>query len=207
MKTKFEDIRDDWKLVKNACRTTMRKAFTEKDATETFKKAMLICEHSPIRLIEFYWKWPDIKYWLSTEWCRHKHEKFVSSQRNDRQSEYDRNAARQDALVDHDGFANMQQLIDAFRKRLCYQAHPEARELAEDFKVKLSETNPAESDVLVPNCIYRCGCPEFQTCGMFHRFWTWAIKAHPDADIFDLQQRYDMYNEWFHKYQAPHNDD
>ena len=201
MKTVFEDIRADWKLVKNACRTTMRKAFSEKDASETFKKAILICEHSPIRLIEFYWKWENIPYFVGMEWARHKFEKFISSQRNDRQNEYDRNAARQDTPIIFDGYANMQNLIDAWRKRLCYMAHPEARKLAEDFKAELSLSHPAESDVLVPNCIYRCGCPEFQSCGMFSRFWKWVIKTHPDADIFDLQKRYNLYNEWFYKYQ------
>lgn len=75
---------DDWKLVKNLCRTTMRKEFTENEPTDSFKKSMLISEHSPIRLINFAWKWRGIKYWVSTEWSRHKFEKFISSQRNDR---------------------------------------------------------------------------------------------------------------------------
>lgn len=199
MKTVFEDIRDNWKLVKNACRTTVRKKFSEADATETFKKRMLICEHTPIRLIEFYWKWEGIPYWVAMEYARHKFEKFISSQRNDRQKEYDRNAARQDSPVDCDAFANMQNLIDAFRKRLCYQASKEARELGEDFKLALSETHPLESSVLVPNCIYRCGCPEFEACGFFRSFWQYVLREHPDANIFDIQTRYDLYNEYFRK--------
>ena len=199
MITKFEEIHDDWKLVKNACRTTVRKAFSDKDASDSFKKMMLICEHTPIRMIEFYWRWKDIPYFVGMEWARHKFEKFISSQRNDRQSEYDRNAARQDAPIVFDAHANMQNLIDAFRKRLCYQAHPEARKLAEDFKLTLSATHPFEASVLVPNCIYRCGCPEMQSCGYFRSFWQWVIREHPDRDIFDIQQRYDMYNEWFRK--------
>lgn len=54
----------------------------------------------------------------------------------------------QDALVNFDGYANMQNLIDAWRKRLCFMATKEARELAEDFKITLHKTNPLESDVL-----------------------------------------------------------
>ena len=84
MKTIFNLFSDDWKRVKNHCRTTDNKDFTENEATETFKKKLLISEHSPIRLLEFDWSWKGIYYWLSTEWSRHKFEKFISSQRDDR---------------------------------------------------------------------------------------------------------------------------
>ena len=83
-KTIFNWIGDDWKRVKNHCRTTDNKDFTENEATETFKKKLLISEHSPIRLLEFDWSWKSIFYWLSTEWSRHKFEKFISSARDDR---------------------------------------------------------------------------------------------------------------------------
>ena len=208
MKTQFNAFVDDWRRVKNHCRTTDNKDFTEKDASETFKKKLLLSEHSPIRLLEFDWSWKGIKYWLSTEFSRHKFEKFISTQRDDRlKDDVSRDEKPQAALVNFDGYANMQNLIDAWRKRLCYMAHSEARKLAEDFKAELSLSHPAESDVLVPNCIYRCGCPEFHSCGMFSRFWKWVIKTHPDADIFDLQTRYNLYNEWFYKYQIDRDSD
>lgn len=76
-------------------------------------------------------------------------------------------------------YANMQNCIDAWRKRLCRMATPEARELAEDFKMTLHETHPLESDVLVPNCIYRMGCPEFKTCGYMQNFIRWAEENSP----------------------------
>lgn len=196
-KTRFNWIGDDWKRVKNHCRTTMRKVFSEKEPTEAFKKAMLICEHSPIRCLDFDWTWEDIPYWVSTEWSRHKHEKFISSQRNDRQDDYDRNAARQDAPVIHDGYANMQNLIDAWRKRLCYQATPEARSLAEDFKCELHKTHPNEADVLVPNCVYRCGCPEFTQCGFWKQFL--QKKQTEGYDLFNIQERYEAYNKDFYE--------
>ena len=83
-KTIFNWFSDDWKRVKNHCRTTDNKEFTENEATDTFKKKLLISEHTPIRLLEFDWSWKGIYYWLSTEWSRHKFEKFISSQRDDR---------------------------------------------------------------------------------------------------------------------------
>lgn len=203
MKTKFNFILDDWRRVKNHCRTTDNKEFTEIDATEIFKKKLLVSEHTPIRLLEFDWTWKNIYYWLSTEWSRHKFEKFISTQRDDRLiDEIPRNDKPQGALVNFDGYANMQQAIDGWRKRLCDQATDDARELAEDFKATLHETHPLESDVLVPNCIYRMGCPEFTCCGYIHRFLKWCADNNKKLDIINIQNRYDLYNEYFYTTRA-----
>jgi hypothetical protein len=193
--TIFNRILDDWKNVKNHCRTTVSKEFTEVEPTEKFKKQLLISEHSPIRLLEFDWSWRNIPYWVSTEWSRHKFEKFISSQRNDRQDKYDRNEARQDSPVNMDCYANEQNLIDVFRKRLCCQATEEARSLAEDFKRELSKTHKLESDVLVPNCVYRGGCPEIKKCGYWKKFLTWCKENYKYIET--IQDRYDAYNEYF----------
>lgn len=72
--------------------------------------------------------------------------------------------------------------------------------LAEDFKIKLHETHPIESDVLVPNCIYRMGCPEFNTCKYVRNFIDWAEKETNNAYWWtDIQTRYDLYNKYFYK--------
>lgn len=55
------------------------------------------------------------------------------------------------------------------RKRLCRQASPETRAYAEDFKAALHDCEPELADTLVPNCVYRCGCPETKTCGWWDR--------------------------------------
>lgn len=209
LKTAFNWIGDDWIRVKNHCRTTDNKEFTDKEATDIFKKKLLISEHSPIRLIEFDWSWSGIKYWVSQHWVRHKFEKFVSTQRDDRQRvlTHSRDESPQDTLVKLDCYANMQNLIDAWRKRLCFQCAKETRELAEDFKIKLRETHPLESDVLCPNCIYRCGCPEFCPCGFFENFIDYFLTEHFDKDITDIQDRYDVYNEMFYKMHERANDE
>ena len=198
MLTKFNFLPDTntWRRVKNHCRTTDNKDFTENDATETFKGKLLISEHSPIRLLEFDWSWKQIPYWLSTEWSRHKFEKFISTQRDDRlKDETPRGKKPQDASVNFDGYANEQNMIDACRKRLCYMATPEARELAEDFKLSLDKAGyTSEAKVLVPNCVYRCGCPEFRTCGMFKLFVDYANEHN--TDITDISARYDCYTEF-----------
>lgn len=197
MITKFNFILNDWKRVKNHCRTTDNKDFTDNEATENFKKKLLISEHSPIRLLEFDWSWDGIKYWLSTEWSRHKFEKFISSQRDDRlKSNTPRDEKPQKALVNFDGYANMQNLIDAWRKRLCFMATKEARELAEDFKRELHSSNPIEANVLVPNCVYRGGCPEFKSCGYWDRFLKYCNDENLPTNT--LQDRYDSYNKYFY---------
>ena len=200
MKTILNWLGFDWRRVKNHCRTTDNKDFSEKEATEQFRKQLLISEHTPIRLLEVDWSWKGIPYWVSTEWSRHKFEKFISTQRDDRlKDETPRGKKPQEAPVNYDGYANMQNLIDAWRKRLCFTATREARELAEDFKAELAQENPIEAGVLVPNCIYRMGCPEFRTCGYIRRFKGWVEynKDVPNDWYMDIQTRYELYNEYF----------
>ena len=105
----------------------------------------------------------------------------------------------QDALVNFDGYANEQNCIDGWRKRLCGNATPEAVELAEDFKIELHKTHPLESNVLVPNCIYRAGCPEFHCCGKITEFIKWAKDNNREINWLNIQSRYDLYNEWFYE--------
>ena len=203
MKTKFNAVpnEDTWIRTKNHCRTTDNKDFTEKSPTSTFKRKLLMSEHSPIRLLEFDWSWKLIPYWVSTEWSRHKFEKFISSQRDDRLiDDIPRAEKPQGALVNFDGYANMQNLIDAWRKRLCYKATPEARWLAEDLKLAMFDRGfRAESEVLVPNCIYRGGCPEFTSCGLYKRFLDYCKENNPHIDLSDLQARYKAYNYMFYE--------
>lgn len=202
MKTEFNSFpySETWRRVKNHCRTTDNKDFTEKNPTAEFKRKLLMSEHSPIRLLEFDWSWKKIPYWVSTEWSRHKFEKFISSQRDDRLvDDIPRADKPQGALVNFDGYANMQNLIDAWRKRLCRMATPEARYLAEDFKIQIGKMFEEEADVLVPNCIYRCGCPEFKPCGYFERFKKRFEEKYPNADITDLKVRYEAYNDMFYE--------
>lgn len=191
-------ITDSWKRIKNHCRTTVNKEFTENEPSKSFKEKLLISEHSPIRLLEIDWTWDKIPYWVSTEWSRHKFEKFISTQRDDRtKANIPRGKKPQDSLVNFDGYANAQNLIDVFRKRLCYQATNEARGLAEDLKKELYLEEQELSNVLVPNCIYRAGCPEFTTCGFWERQ---KEKAYLEGvDLLDIQQRYKFYNKYFYK--------
>lgn len=189
-------ISNSWTRIKNHCRTTVNKEFTDNEPSSTFKKKLLISEHSPIRLLEVDWTWKQIPYWVSTEWARHKFEKFISTQRDDRIKDGTYRAEKpQGAPVNYDGYANAQNLIDAWRKRLCFQATPQARKLAEELKIELKYKEKELSDVLVPNCIYRGGCPEFENCGYWQGFLNYCKKQGYEIDT--IEKRYEAYNEFF----------
>ncbi len=192
-KTEILKVKGDWGEVVDDCRATVGKEPLGHEPSEKFKQSILLAEHSPIRDISVKWKWSGIKSWIATHWVRHKWECFVKTQRSDRTG-VDRDKLPQDAPVDFTGEANAQHLIDTMRKRLCHQASPETRAYAEDLKMAIMSKENEIGWALVPNCVYRCGCPEMKTCGI----WNKIVQA-TDGDVksSDLRRRYDAYNAWF----------
>ena len=65
MLTNITKVTADWIDVKNECRNTINKEYSNKETTTDFKKKILISEHSPIRLIKIKWRWKGIKSWIS----------------------------------------------------------------------------------------------------------------------------------------------
>jgi hypothetical protein len=193
MKTEIIKIKGDWQDVVNRCRATVGKDDLGKEPSRKFKRDILMAEHSPIRELHISWRWRGIKSWVATHWVRHIWECYVKTQRTDRTG-IERDDLPQGALVDFHGEANPQHTIDTWRKRLCRQAAIDTRHYAEDFKVALHDPEPEWSDSLVPNCVYRCGCPELTPCG----YWDRLVKA-TNGEILtaDLQKRYDLYNAYF----------
>ena len=195
--TDILNVNGDWEQVVDDCRATVGKEGLGHEPSHKFKLAILIAEHSPIRDILVRWKWNHIPSWVATHWSRHKFEKFIKTQRSDR-TNIDRRKLPQDAEVTFTGNANQQQLIDAWRKRLCYQASPETRKYAESFKLTLAPVEPETSFVLVPNCVYRGCCPEMQTCGWWAKFSEKLSKE----EIVDVYRRYEAYNDWFNAHMS-----
>lgn len=107
-----------------ALRTVMGSKESTVMPTESWLHRICDAEHSPIRTMEYRFTLLDVPYWVSNELCRHHIgiEKFVSSQRNDRQKSYDRNSARQDAPVNIDIDINTEALMTLAHKRLCRKA-------------------------------------------------------------------------------------
>ena len=132
-----------------------------------------------------------IKSWIATHFARHKYECYISTQRSDRTG-VNRDKSPQDTPVNMDNSANAQHLIDISRKRLCYASAPETVEKMRDLKFEISKYERELSEVMVPNCVYRCGCPEFEECG----FWS-TFKSKNKNSLDDIQSRYDAYNERF----------
>lgn len=193
MKTKLIKIKGDWEEVVNDCRATVGKGELGHSPSRKFKREILISEHSPIRSIAVKWQWTNIASWIATHFSRHKWECFIKTQRTDRTGA-DRNKLPQDAPVNFTGEANAQQLIDTARKRLCMQASRETRKYMEDLKHTLHIVEPEIADVLVPNCVYRCGCPEPNGCS-----WYEAICVlEPKLSSTNIQERYDAYNNMFY---------
>lgn len=207
MGTKIKKIQIDWKEIKNQCRHTSNKEDTDTPATREFIKKILISEHSPIRLGRIKWSWDGIKSWVSVHFARHwlGWDKWVSTQRTDRTG-INRDECRQDALVDMDVEANPQALINVSRYRLCRQSADETRKEMEGLKIEIKKEGEKElSDVLVPNCIYRVGCPEFHSCGYIGKFMKWAKDNNKHIPWTDIQCRYDLYNEYFYSTQEEDN--
>ena len=162
----WSEYTDVWRKVKRAARTTINKDGEGVYPSDSWKKTILLAEHSPIRKIKFEWKWKNLKSWISVHFVRHKHgiEHWVTTQRTDRTGK-NRDEARQDALVSHECDANAQTLIFISRRRLCAQAAAETRKAWQEVKAEVEKADPVLASVMVPECIYRGFCPEFKSCG------------------------------------------
>ena len=202
MLTEIIKRKGDWQEVVDDCRSTVGKSALGKEPSKDFKRGILIAEHSPIRDLVIKWRWKDMPHWVTVHWVRHKWECFVRTQRSDRTG-IAREKLPQDEPQTFIGEANAQHLIDTMRKRLCYQASQKTREYAEDFKVTLHEVEPELSEVLVPNCVYRGGCPEMNACGYWDGFRTWcSCKYATDVRHLSIRDRYELYNEFFNAKRA-----
>jgi thymidylate synthase ThyX len=155
----------DWMEVKRRAMVTVGKE-PVKAPDNAWKRAILEARHSPIRYLRFSF-YIECPYWVSVHLCRHVHaQPYVRSQRNDRQSDYDRNAARQDEPVQMIWDMDAEELITIANKRLCNKAAAETREVVQEMCNIVNSVRPEFSDVLVPGCAANGGvCHEMFPCG------------------------------------------
>ena len=160
----------EWMEVKRRALVTIGKKLAT-EPSEEWKRAILKARHSPIRYLRFSFLIEGIPSWVSVHLCRHVHaQPYVRSQRNDRQMEYDRNAARQDAPVDMIWDVNAEELCVIANKRLCNLASKETQELVREMCQKVIEVCQEFEEVLVPMCEYTGGCKEMNGgCGRWER--------------------------------------
>ena len=156
----------DWYEVKRRALGTMGKTKVLTLPTLEWKHSILEARHSPIRRLRFSF---DIicPYWVSVHLCRHIHaQPYVSSQRNDRQTNYDRNSAPQDAPVLLIWDVNGEELMTIANKRLCRQASEETTQVVQLMCEQVLALHPEYEGLLVPNCVYNGGvCHEMKPCG------------------------------------------
>jgi len=155
----------DWLEVKRRALVTM--GLNPKNGPDfSWKKRILQAEHSPIRRLFFSFYIENIPSWVATHLCRHIHaQPYVKSQRNDRQDNYDRNKAPQDAPVDMIWDMNAEELMTVAHKRLCNQASLETRKVVREICRLVLDKYPEFEGLLVPQCEYRNGkCTEMFPC-------------------------------------------
>ena len=159
---------EDWNRVKTLALGTEGKE-AKTPATDEWKDKLLTCEHAPIRTLMFTIQLIDVPYWVSVHFARHKYgvEHYVKSQRNDRQSEYDRNSAPQNAPVNHTMDINAPELMFMARRRLCSKAAMETKQAMQMIVDEVVKVCPEFRTHLVPFCQYLGRCPEMYGCGMF----------------------------------------
>jgi len=148
-------------LLRTTCESTMNNPVESKMSLA----GIYNCEHSPIRSQIFVIKMEGIPSFVSVHFVRHKIgvEHFVQTMRQDRGAT---EVANRNTPVNHTMILNAQTLINMAKKRLCYKASDETREvfnLIVDAIVLVDDELPK---FLVPECIYRGGyCHEPRICG------------------------------------------
>ena len=169
MKVIFLGIRGSWRDVADSARTTINKEAGEKEPSSSWKRRMLLCEHSPIRQLFIKCKWYELKSWVSVHFVRHKFgiEHWVRTQRSDRTGT-NRDDLPQGNFVEHEFMATTQAMINISRKRLCNQASKETRDAWQEVLNSIKDDEPELYSACVPDCIYRGWCYEFKSCG-YHK--------------------------------------
>ncbi len=156
----------DWMGVKRRALVTVGKQpITPPDAEWMVK--ILEARHSPIRYLHFSFLLEDIPSWVSVHLVRHHVgvQPYVKSQRNDRQSDYDRTKAPQDAPVTMILDVNGEALLTLANKRLCKQASEETREVVKMMCNEVTKVRKEFAPFLVPMCVYHGGrCHEMKPC-------------------------------------------
>ena len=178
--------KEDWERCKIFALNTMGKNYTGSEVIEEWKDKMLKAKHSPIRTLMFSIRMTVPSY-VSVHFVRHKIgiEHFVQSQRNDRQTNYDRELAPQNMMVSHIMDVNAVQLMFMANRRLCGMADPTTRYVMGLICRGIEETNPEFKGHFKPMCEHLHECPEFKTCGYWDKIKNDTISRK------ELLKRYD----------------
>ncbi|MGN0967132.1 MAG: thymidylate synthase ThyX [Candidatus Coprovivens sp.] len=194
MKTTIKNFNVNWLDIKNACRQTVSMGDSKLEPTSEWKRKLLICRHSPIRIGSVLWKSEDVPFYVMGHIVRHNVgcTPFVSTSREDRTG-IPRNERKQTDFVDMQMTANIEALINISERRLCTCADPTTRKY---WGAVLEAVKEYDEDIYwacVPQCVRCGGCVEpFSECTFYDNF---SKNLTPEQQT-DIMARYDAYNEY-----------
>ena len=194
MKTTIKKFNVNWLDIKNACRQTVSMGDSKLEPTSEWKRKLLICRHSPLRIGSVLWKSEDVPFYVMGHIVRHNVgcTPFVSTSREDRTG-IPRNERKQTDFVNMQMTANIEALINISERRLCTCADPTTRKYWEAVLEAIREYDEDIFWACVPQCI-RCGaCVEpFSNCKFYENF---SKNLTPEQQT-DIMAIYDAYNEY-----------
>ena len=187
--TRMECVLPNWIRVVNAARRTWGKKPIDHEPKDSWKREILLAEHSPIRLLEYDFTIEDIRQWVTVHLVRHHVgcEKFVHTQRQDINDQVEVITRRLMEILQQEGLlnegwrerdymfqgepnemdmtCNAQAFINISRKRLCVGcASIETRMAWQVVIDALKEVDPILAEKCVPECLYRGFCPDGKRC-------------------------------------------
>jgi hypothetical protein len=123
-------------------------------------------EHSITRSQIFSIQLTDIPSFVSVHLVRHVTTvPFVLSKRIDR---FGNGSEDRNTLVNHRFIANAEAILNMAKKRLCFKASIETRDVVLAIKEEIRKVDPDLAYYMVPNCVFRGGiCPEPKPCGNY----------------------------------------
>lgn len=194
MKITIKNFNVNWLDIKNACRQTVSMGDSKLEPTSEWKRKLLICRHSPLRIGSVLWKSEDIPFYVMGHIVRHNVgcTPFVSTSREDRTG-VPRNERKQTDFVNMQMTANIEALINISERRLCTCADPTTRQYWEAVLEAIKEYDEDVYFACVPQCV-RCGaCVEpFSHCNFYSKF---AKTLTPEQQT-DIMQRYEAFEEY-----------
>ena len=157
---------EDEMLCKMCAFATVGK-YTTKNPDDNWLHSIMEARHSPIRELHFAFEFVGLPSYIATHFARHIHARpYIQTQRNDRQSNYDRRKAPQDAPVRMIWCMEGEELQIIMNKRLCMLADPATRCVADAMRDLVETWTPYCAGLLTPMCEYHGGvCHEMKPCG------------------------------------------
>lgn len=157
---------EDMMLCKMCAFATIGKE-TEQLPSHEWLHSIMEARHSPIRELHFAFEFIGLPSYIATHFARHIHARpYIQTQRNDRQSNYDRRKAPQDAPVRMIWCMEGEELQIFANKRTCMLADPATRIIAQAVCDLVEYHVPYCKGLLVPMCEYHGNvCHEMKSCG------------------------------------------